>query len=251
MPEVKKSFWGTLPGILTAITGLVTAVGSIYLAMGGFKNDNDDKMSIPEDTIVNTKSVGMPVDQWTLAAEEYYIDNQAKWPSGGFESKDGFDYLNINFTKGVYQINFACNKGTSRYFDSPYGAALNFRMEVDLKMAYYSSNDIMAGVHFGYSQGVGYLFNILGNGKWGVHKTDNFDKPIVEWTNSTINPKDWNRIKVEIDDSVVRLRINSIIVGEFVVNDYKGGIFGFYIASNDVNGNAIIEYDNFEFYRKK
>ena len=48
-----KSFWNTLPGIITAITGLITAIGGLLVILNevGLLNTNDNiTTTIPNDT---------------------------------------------------------------------------------------------------------------------------------------------------------------------------------------------------------
>ena len=50
MTEEKKSFWATLPGILTGIAALITAVGGIILLVNG--KSKDDSTTKKDDTVI-------------------------------------------------------------------------------------------------------------------------------------------------------------------------------------------------------
>ncbi len=240
MSDEKKPFWRSLPGILTGIAAVITALTTFYVTIGNNAKHEESVDLTKQPTMQSSKSLQNKND-WILEGEDVFIDEQTKWPIGSFKLADGFERFDVRVVGGKYRVDF----------ESPYGAAKKFRLAVDMKMVSFNSDHIMAGIHFGYSSRAGYLFNILTTGKWAVHKTDAPDKPVIEWTNAGLNPKNWNRLDVEVDGIEVRLRINSKIVAEYTDNQMSGGIFGFYIASNDENGKAVIDFDNFEYYRKK
>jgi hypothetical protein len=64
--ESKKSFWSTLPGILTAVTALITAVAglvAIFVQIGVINGDEDSSLNGGNPTLTTSKS-------WTAQANE-------------------------------------------------------------------------------------------------------------------------------------------------------------------------------------
>ncbi len=193
-------------------------------------------------------------EEWILVGEDSFQGVESKWPIGTIKISTK-PVGSARQVSGKYRVEFETNEGLHRAFDSPFGASLDLRMGLDVKMMQANSSYIAAGLNFGYSKGIDYQFLIRADGNWGVFRggaKDNplNEKPIIAWTKSGVDVQDWNRLEVTIVNQKAVLSLNSEVVGEFFGTDYSGGLVGISVASED-NSSATIDFDNFEYYRKK
>jgi hypothetical protein len=99
-----------------------------------------------------------------------------------------------------------------------------------------------------------YLFNISANRRFALAKwrhTEVAAPAMISWTPITIEfePKDWNTMKVVVDEQLIRLYLNSKLLGEYRDIEFTGGQVGLGVSMYETGG-AVLDFDNLRFRRK-
>lgn len=245
MAEEKKHFLTTLPGILTGIAAVITAITGLYLA-----SNSSNERSFPTNPInqpITEPSIATPLD-WPLIIDETFTNNSNGWNHNNYptEQTPRFDLRIIN---GRYRWDAEYTKNWQRHVYAPTGTFVNVNLGVDVKTIEYTP-EVAVSLIFGATESRQYAFTVSTNGQYNLSKIDGPDsakKEIIGWTrfNEDFNPKKWNRLGVVVNNKTINLYVNSILVGRYEDNNYSGGKVGLGL---DIfkNGIAVIDFDNFQ-----
>ncbi|MBV1914530.1 MAG: hypothetical protein KUG72_04040 [Pseudomonadales bacterium] len=95
MTEQAKSFWASLPGVLTGVAAIITALTGLYIAIGG-NQDADEKAEKDETTVVTEKlvadnhsaekKVSAATDEQLKQVEEKAEEKYGKWSKTSSDS---------------------------------------------------------------------------------------------------------------------------------------------------------------------
>jgi hypothetical protein len=246
----KKSFWTTLPGILTGIASVLAALTALYIALNP-KHEGaispGDRPASPPSAATKPQS---PSD-WPLIAEETFTKQSLDWSIGSFpnEQTPRFD---LRIIDGKYRWDIEWSRAWSRWVMSPFGSAVNFNVAVDVKFTEFTSVTA-ASLRFGSIGDKSYEFSISSNRYFGL--TSRYDvnnlQMILDWTPITVefDPNVWNRMSVMVDEQLIRLYLNSELLGEYRDVGFPGGKVGLSVTLYQ-EGAAVIDFDNFQFRRK-
>lgn len=234
--EKMKSFWTSIPGILTGVAAIITAFTGFYLAYIKYE---DIPHPIQESTPM----------EWPLVAKEKFNKNSAGWPEGSYANED-LPRFDIKFVEGKYRWDMEFLKVREGYAESPYGSATDFYVAVDVRFAVVSPGGLSASLLFGRASNKDYAFKISENNKYGLTRFDGKQEMIVGYTPADLNAKEFNRIAVAVEDGEITLYINSKLVATYKDATFTGGKVGFSVMGFQSGQTTIVEFDNFEFRRK-
>ncbi len=232
--EKMKSFWTSIPGILTGLAAIITAVTGFYLAY--YKNTS---YTIQESTPM----------EWPLVAKEKFNKNSAGWPEGSY-ANENLPRFDIKFVEGKYRWDMEFLKVREGYAESPYGSAIDFYVAVDVKFVAVTPGGLTTSLLFGRASNKDYAFKISSNNKYELTRFDGKQETILSYTSADINAKEFNRIAVAVEDGEITLYINSQPVGTYKDSTFTGGKVGFSVTGWQSGQATIVEFDNFEFRRK-
>lgn len=253
-----KSFWATVPGILTGIGTVIAAITGLYIALHPPKStDTPSSLSAtPSSTVATTIDPGPPT--WPLVAEETFTKNGSGWTAGSF-TYNGIPRFDIRVTDGAYRWDISFSKAlrSGRVY-VPYGAMVNFAAGIDLKIA-DNTDEVAASMHIGDSSDQLYSFNISSNGYFSLTRTIpnsmETEGDLIGWTPISFksgikfDPKSWNRMMIVANDQLIKLYINSELQGEFRDVEFRGGKVGLSVEMFK-QGSSVVDFDNFKLSRK-
>jgi hypothetical protein len=204
-----------------------------------------------ENTIINSDKKPKMLSeakQWTLIAEESFIDNQNGWVTGKYEDKNASAFREIDNGRYRWQTAF---KKSWMIWDAPlFDPASNFFFAVDVKLVNGPRNDIGIGFLFRRTQDDYYFYKIADTQYFMLllnHKGE--WKTLIPWTFvKSIKPGFYNRIAVIAVGSALHLYINDIQVGYFEDSTIYNGNVILAIEGID-NSETIVDFDNIEFRR--
>ena len=246
----KKSFWTTLPGILTGIAAVITALTAGYIALNQSHKDAILPGAQPELPPSATTKANSPAD-WPLIAEETFTKKPSGWSIGNFPTKDT-PRFDLRLVDGKYRWDIEYSKKWHRWIICPIGSAINFNIAVDVKLIESADNTAVSLI-FSSAGDKHYIFNISANRYFGLNKSNAAKTPqvIIDWTPITteFNPRDWNTMRVVVDNQLIKLYLNSDLLGEYRDIEFTGGKVGLGVSIYQ-KGVAVVDFDNLQFRRK-
>ena len=214
------------------------------------KTDTQSTESAPINSVKKPKMLN-EAKQWTLIAEESFIDNKNGWVTGKYEDKNVTAFREIDNGRYHWQAAFKAKWmiPVAPVFDP----ASDFFFAVDVKLVNGPRNNIGMGFSFRRSQDDYYFYKItdtqfftlllMQNGEW---------KTLIPWTFvKSIKPGFYNRIAIIAAGSALQLYVNDIQVGYFEDSTiYNGNVILAIDDNIDIgNSEAIVDFDNIEFRR--
>ena len=252
--EQKKSFWTTIPGILTGVAAIITSLTTGYIAL---KSSGPDKPPSPG---VNAKSppsfaieVTRPSD-WPLIAEETFTQKLSNdWSIDNFPTEET-PRFDLRLVDGSYRWDIEYSKRWYRWVICPIGSAINFNYSVDVKLVESSLHDTAISLLFGDARDIHYIYSVSANGYYGLHKYNigsDDEETLIDWTpiNNEFKLYNWNRMGVVVDGQRIRLYFNSELQGEFRDVSFTGGKVGLGVTMYE-EGVSVVDFDNLQFRRK-
>ncbi len=222
---------------------LARGVGSVGVGAAGAIGG----ISVPSSSF-HTRDKNSSCD-WNLVVDETFTDNSNGWAVGDYpvEQTPRFD---LRVTDGRYRWDVKYTKNWQRDLYAPIGTLVNINIAVgvDTKVIDFTP-PAATSIIFGATKNRQYAFTVLTNGKYNLSKKDGKNYPkkmLIGWRNfnKNYNPKNWNRLGVIVSNNVIKLYVNSALVGEYRENDYSGGKIG--IGLNIFQeGIAVVDFDNF------
>jgi hypothetical protein len=245
-----KPFWTTLPGVLTGVAAILTALTGLYIAY-----QSDSKQEAPSAGAgVSPPPPPEPVPskiEWPLVADETFSKKPLGWSIGDFPSEET-PRFNLRVVNGNYRWDIKFSESWNRWVISPISSLVNFNVGVDFKMVEITDVTTVE-LLFSSTTTERYGLGISSNHYFGLSKTgaDNTKELIIDWTPIAFdfNPGEWNSMNVLVDTQVIKFYLNSELLGEFRDPDFSGGQTGLSVALYE-EGSAVIDFDNFQVRRK-
>ena len=250
--ERKSSFWATLPGILTGIAALLTAVTGILIATGYANRLASGDAA--------TQSAGPPSseakhapdrEEWPIVADETFSGGESGWYTAKWED-DYWSRAELAVVAGKYRWELESKRNAMRWQESPHGPAVDFQAAVDV--AFRSGTpkkEFAGGIMFGKESDRYYAFQVNNLGSYRLSRSEGKETVnVINWTPVPAQTRDANRLAVTVDDQRIRLLINSQLVGDFRDPSFKGGKVGLTAVNFAAGSSQVIDFDNFEFRRK-
>lgn len=240
-PEAKKGFFATLPGIITAAVGGLTALTGLITAL----NAAPWLQPKPTPTVRPTPT---PVATATsvLAAGGLLVDDFADSGSG-WETARNDDYA-LSYSDGQYRVQVV----TTEY--DVWGAPLaqhqfsDFSLEVEAQQV-AGPDEAIYGVMVRYSEGDNfYLFAICSQQSYIVERSDAGEyEVLVRWSDSeAILPAgEVNRLRVDCLGAAMRFYVNDVELCELTDITYSSGGIG--LLASTFEGDALdVRFDNLQ-----
>lgn len=243
MSHDKRSFWSTLPGILTGVAAIITAVAALYVAL----SRDAIKPSTPENTIAPAPTEPASPLKWPLIGEETFTVANERWYTGVSDTPRVRSEHRI--ASGKYRWDLECRKPAERYVPAPYRSAANFFVAVDTRMVAFSpGKKITASLGFGRTPRGTYSFVISSNKQFALIRHDGTGpSELLYWTAAKIDPAKVNRLGVYVDNQVIKLYLNADLVGEYRDPSFGGGQIELAVGCPNEGTSATVEFDNFEY----
>lgn len=257
-----KSFWATLPGILTGIAAIITAFAGLFIAIysnnstddKSLDNTNGDTSKSIENTGLSSLNKELLPSEWPLVQEETFSDFPEGWMKGNYsDDVKGWRY-ECSVTNGKYRFDFESLDSRYRWVGMPYTAELDFYAAIDIRIVEFEPASISssAGLIFGRGEKIMYNFSISENKKFSLDKiVDKDPEFLTNWTviPFDIDPYESNRLSVIVEDQKIKLYINSKLVGTHKDIEFTGGKFGL-VINHYTETSMVVDFDNFELRRR-
>ena len=198
MDDDKRSFWTTVPGILTGLAALVAAIGAIYA--------------------VHTSLTSKPIayTEWPSVGPEKFADVRSPWTVGSFSNESG--RLEVRVVEGKYRWDLLSAKPVTRWIESPHGSVVDFYAAADARLLASTAKDPQISLLFGKVANKDYSFTIARWPKGTFFDLTRFDgtkhEELITWTPAPIELENVNRLAVLVENSTIKLFINSSLVGD-------------------------------------
>jgi hypothetical protein len=273
-PSGAKSFWSTLPGVLTAVGGIIAGTAALLTALvsAGMLGGKPTATPVPivTATVVSpaataflleptapTAAVTPPVTATSFASAapsatapvaasdvlmtDDFSDLHNNWFSEVTEQSDK-GYEDGEFRLTMYQPEYS----TWSYPDPPRDFA-DFALEVDARRV-SGPLDNEFGVLMRYQPETDefYLFAISSNGYYSVQKYQaNEWQKLVEWTESAaiLQGEDVNRLRVTGQGDKMRFFVNGEPLTQVEDASFRSGSVGL-LASTHEKGGVAVAFDN-------
>lgn len=253
-----KSFWSTLPGILTGIATLITATVGAYIAINQSQSA-EDPLPEPLSVVDQPQYIGPELinekiepSLWPIVGEDAFLGDSGKWWTGDQDNRDNTTG-SIRVVGGSYRWSFTMFEPRYRYLAAPYGPVNDFFASVDLQFVEVPENGwAYAGIILGQSESKEFYFRISENGYYSFQK---FNKEsggwddIVIWTPFEFDPDEIIRVSISSNDQLINPHIGQENIGQFIVPDYFGGHVGLFIGSSQ--GSTVVDFNNFELRKNR
>ena len=273
-PSGAKSFWSTLPGVLTAVGGIIAGTAALLTALvsAGVLGGTPTATPIPVVTataalpiatafIVESTaptaavtppvsvtslpsvapSVTAPVAASDMLMTDDFSDLHNNWFSEVTEQSDK-GYEDGEFRLTMYQPEYS----TWSYPDPPRDFA-DFALEVDARrVSGPLDNEFGVLVRYQPETDEFYLFAISSNGFYSVQKYQaNEWQKLVEWTESAaiLQGEAVNRLRVTGQGDKMRFFVNGEPLTQVEDASFRSGSVGL-LASTNEKGGVAVAFDN-------
>lgn len=253
MPDnSNRLFLTTTPGILTGIASVIVAVTGLYIALHPNPNPNpiSNQTSPGKEAPPRTKP-SSPLE-WPLIAEETFTGENSGWSIGSF-SYDSAPRFEHRVVDGKYRWDVDFKGANHGWVISPYASAVNFSVAVDARFVSIA-NPMTASLVFGSTDDEQYEFQLSSSGSYYLFKyylKETRYKGLINGSTSKLYPAESNRMRVVVDEQLIRYYLNNELVGQYRAIEFTGGNVGLAVGAGSAQGGAgVIDFDNFEFRRK-
>ena len=273
-PSGAKSFWSTLPGVLTAVGGIIAGTAALLTALvsAGVLGGTPTATPIPvvtataalpiatafiveptaptaavtpPVTVASLPSVAPSVTAPVAASDVLMADDfgapRNAWLSEVTEQAEK-GYEDGEFRLTVYQPEYS----TWSYPDPPRDFA-DFALEVDARRASGPpDNEFGVLVRYQPETDEFYLFAISSNGFYSVQKYQaNEWQKLVEWTESAaiLQGEEVNRLRVTGQGDKMRFFVNGEPLTQVEDASFRSGSVGL-LASTNKKGGVAVAFDN-------
>jgi hypothetical protein len=254
-PE-KKSFWSTLPGVLTAVGGFIAGVAALLNALHamGIVTPRPTATPSPTATVqatavptVTPVAISQPTASPLLFSDDFGDPNSGWYVETNPESerlyKDG------EFHIGVFKANLD-SWSWSNHFDD----LADFAVEVDARRVEGPlKNDYGILVRFQTASDVDgfYMFGVSSDGHYWVQLSQGDDwSELVAWkpSDAVRQGSAVNHLRVECDGPRMSFLVNSRLVAEVEDSMWTSGDIGLVAGTFDEAG-VVVNFDNLRVWR--
>lgn len=273
-PSGAKSFWSTLPGVLTAVGGIIAGTAALLTALvsAGVVGSKptpppppaatatalpatvvavvlEPSATInaitPQATTVSSPSAA-PLVTTRVPASDVLMEDDFSAPRNAWlsevteQAEKGYEDGEFRLT--VYQPEYS----TWSYPDPPRDFA-DFALEVDARrVSGPLDNEFGVLVRYQPETDEYYLFAISSNGFYSVQKYQaNEWQKLIEWTESTaiLQGEDVNRLRVTGQGDKMRFFVNGEPLTQVEDASFRSGSVGL-LASTNEKGGVAVAFDN-------
>ena len=248
-PAERKSFWSTVPGLLTAIAAIVTATATLVTALVAAAVIGPHKATPTPVRVAGTAaSVALPSpDVRSSPASGVLFEDTFTNPGSGWDIYTDSDvetgYVNDEYRVAVFNADMTG-------WGTPSGAYdwANFAVEVDARqlqgpldsavglLARYQP-DGQNYYRFSISADGYYLVDIFRAGQW-VTLVESQSSPAIRQGLNQVN-----RLRVVCDRSKLSFYANDALLSEVIDNTFASGKIGLSVGTYD-EGGAVVHFDN-------
>jgi hypothetical protein len=244
--EKKKSFWATLPGLLTATAATISAIGGLLVVLNqvGLLHRAGQPPTVVNDAAVlatardaaGSRSGDIPNAKDVTILEEDFDNNIRGW----HETDEAAGYAKVE--NGVYRIRGRKREGSYySWLALDLDSGVNFKLEATIRQVGGPDN-FGYGLFWAERQPVAdqsiFEINDTGEVTYGKFAKESYS-PVVSWTpTSTIIRGGANRLRVSRRDDKLELSVNNQVVRVVPFQPTRIGFIGF-----RVNDLVAIEVD--------
>ncbi len=254
----QKTFWTSLPGILTGTAAVLTATAGFYV----LQHPTTKEIGPPSPPVVdgNSPSAGQgaagrgtalkpmatpdpkTASTWTMVGR--FNAAEGLWWTGNAD--EGPATFGVAFASGRYRWRAAYRGSWSRWV-TPYGPITNFYEAVSFVVPEQSGGEIRVGLAFGGTAEIQYEFCLSSSGEWGLRTRKGTQ---VEWlfrsTPLRISFSDRNTIALIMQNGHMFFYVNEGPAGDYRLDVFKGGKVGLLLDGEGEATTAVVEFDGFE-----
>ena len=250
--EKKSSFWGTLPGILTGIAAVVSAVTGILIATGyATRLSSSGDSASPSGAPPTGSPAAAAPTTWPIVGDEPFASTESGWETGSW-SDEYWSRAELAIVSGKYRWDLEAKRNAMRWQESPYGPAVNFLAAVDLSFVSGTADkEFAAGIMFGRESKRYYTFQVSNLAMFRLSRSVGTETSnVINWTPIAMDKRGVTRIALSVDNQHIQLFVNSKLVGDFRDPGFSGGKVGLTAVNFAARSSQVIDFDNFEFRRK-
>jgi hypothetical protein len=206
-----------------------------------------DEEKTPTSTVAPTETRIASTSTPEILYMDDFSSGSSKWWSTNKEENDYWT-SSPSITSGSFQWQATAKQTVFATLFSDVPPLLNFDMEITLERIDNSINNSY-GVTFFATRGVGGYDLMFEASKPGIFKLQRRDgnnaTPIIDFTNSSaINKNGSNRIRILVNDSLIKIFFNGKFEGEVPDNTYRTGKIGLFAGMLE-GETVILELDDF------
>jgi hypothetical protein len=251
----KRDFWTTLPGMLTGVAAILSALTGVYLAV----RDDDSTGSRPDTEVASQPTGGArepavrtiaSISEWPVIVSDTFSDAASQWPRGNFP-EGALKRFELSVSGGTYRWNIETQDALSKSINAPFGFVKDFFVSVDVVVRQHSVEPIDVGLIFGAAAGSDFRLLFKSPGSIGVSRATGttINDLLVNWTPIDAPMNQRNKVAVLIDGGRMSFYVNDKEVASHSDDRYVGGSLGLSVGLYSA-GTAAIEFDNFELRRR-
>ena len=253
----KKSFWESVPGILTAIAALITACGGIIVAIGTLPRPN---IFFPSTEIAPTifpsatpyfppitETPTVSNSTYHIIFQESFTNNNNNWTT--LNGEDTSHHISVE--NGTLHLDVSSSLNGVRLFFSD-NAPIEKNVDIELESRHLTGDSIQNGLFLRLNSDGYYIFQISSQNKsYSLNRWSSEPagwSSIVDWTYSPYIKNDTNLLRIVANENSFTIYINGQIVEENVSDKnvpLGAGQAGIAIGLID-NQTSSYEYDNFK-----
>ncbi len=246
-PPEHKSFWATVPGLLTAVGGMVAAIGTLITALvaaGVLGANKPTPTVVPNATPVAAVTAPLtpaPVATAGVLFEEDFSAQRNDWLTEvSPEVEKGYE--GGEFRISVYQRNFS-----TWTYPQPSRDLADFAVEVDTRwVSGPLDNEYGLLTRYQDASDEFYLFAISSHGFYTIEKYQGGRwHDLVKWTEAEAvkQGEAVNRLRVTCQGSTLRFFANGELLAQAEDASFRTGNIGLLASSGEKEG-VTIAFDN-------
>ncbi|MCA1603201.1 MAG: hypothetical protein LC776_16715 [Acidobacteria bacterium] len=236
---------------MTGAAAVIAAVGTIYLGLiRDDKGSGETAPTPPPESTATSKRVAPT--EWPSVGAETFTDVPSIWTEGSFPSESL--RLDLRIVEGKYRWDLLTHKKyTTRWIESPHGSVVDFYTAVDARLVASTTKDPLLSLLFGKVSNKDYAFSIARSSAGTYLGLNRFDgtkfEDLIAWTSTQTKMEDVNRLAVLVENSTIKLFLNSSLVGEYRDPLFTGGKIALAVGAFSA-GSVVVDFDNFELRRR-
>lgn len=243
---------------------LVFLIGSGFLAAPVFMTEKNETTPVVANPILQANNqtfeeapvLEKPVDptEWEPIGQDTFDSDRTDWFIGE-QTSETIARQTFSLFANRYRWDFDFAEPRSRSIEAPYPPAIEFYLAVTFNfVSDISENSTAVGLTFGKSGEREFRFFMSESKKDRYYSLEVRQKigekptSLITWTPVPSSIQKPDRLSVVVTDSVVRMFINDVFVGDYQMEGFLGGKVGL-VAYSWEAGTKVFDFDNFEYRR--
>lgn len=259
-PAEKRSFWSTLPGIMTAVGGVIGAIAALItaLASAGVFSPAPTATPLPPTPTLTAIATASPsraapaaTAAPTLAAtntpapDAPLLADDFEDPASGW-GRQVTDQDEKGYDQGAYRIAVYGVDFASWGYPEPENDFADFVIEVDANRVDGPEDNEYGIITRMQPDGSFYLFSISSTGHASIQKHIGEEwEYLVDWTESAAVRQggEINRLRVTCQGARLRFFVNGQAVAQADDADFRSGNIGLLASAGETSG-VVVAFDN-------